>query len=116
MTRDARTQTPFFRLFTVRDPAPLDEVLDLETNTALSLPSSRTGLDVEVLAGSVLVTQSGDPDDHVLVDGQRGRFGPRGVAAMAFAPSRLRIRDGAAAAAVPQSIAWNGATSVSSSR
>ena len=102
------------RLLARREEAA-DEVLELAANTARSFRPGR-GLVVEVLEGSVLVTQSGDPDDHVLGAGDRRHFGGRGVAAMAFAPSRVRITTSAAAEAVPQSIAWNGATSGSSSR
>lgn len=116
MTSDAQTLNFFHRLFAVGNRAHLDEVLELDANAAASLPSSRGGLDVEVLEGVVLVTESGDPDDHVLVDGQRGRFGPRGVAAMAFTPSRVRVRAGAPAPTAPRSLAWNGVTPGSSSR
>lgn len=102
------------RLLPNRDVA-FEGVLDLGANTARSFPRSR-GLLVEVLEGSVLFTQSGDPDDHVLGAGDRARFDGRGVAAMAFTPARLRIRAGAAAETVPQSLPWNGATFGSSSR
>ena len=105
------------RLFPARREHDIDEVLALGANTAASLPACGRGLDVEVLEGSVLLTQSGDRDDHVLESGQRVRFfGPREVAAMAFKPSRVHIRAGAAAGTVTQSHAWNGATYGSSLR
>ncbi len=102
------------RLLSSREEA-VDEVLELSANSARSF-RPRRGLFVEVLEGSVLLTQSGDPDDHVLGAGERRRFGGSGVAAMAFTPSRVRIRTSAAGGAVSQSLAWNGATSGSSSR
>jgi hypothetical protein len=104
------------RLFVARSDQDVDELLELDANTAASLPSCSRGLDIEVLEGSLLVTQSGDPDDHVLGAGDRARFGPRGVAAMAFRPSRVLIRAGTAIETVPQSPPWNGATSGSSLR
>jgi hypothetical protein len=116
--QDAKTLSPFQWLFAIRSrqEQEIDEVLELDSNTAASLPPSLRGLDLEVLEGTLLVTERGDPDDHVLAAGDRRRFGPRGVAAMAFSPSRVRIRAGAEARTVPQSPAWNGATFGSSSR
>jgi hypothetical protein len=66
--------------------------LTLGENMAAALPSNREGITVEVVEGTVLVTQTGDLEDHVLEAGDRAQFDGRGrVVALALTPSRLRV-------------------------
>jgi Protein of unknown function (DUF2917) len=71
-----------------------------EDETRRLMPG-RSGLQVRVEEGLVLVTQAGDPEDHVLGPGEELRLAGAGLAvAWAFRPSRvLVVRDPVAVAA-----------------
>ena len=71
-----------------------------EDETRRLMPG-RSGLTVRVEEGLVLVTQAGDPEDHVLGPGEELRLAGAGLAvAWAFRPSRvLVVRDPVAIAA-----------------
>jgi ferric-dicitrate binding protein FerR (iron transport regulator) len=87
----------------------------LAVNTAFSFVPPRGGAEIAVLEGLVLVTQAGDPADHVLGRGEALRLpGPGRIAAMALSDARVRVRS-LPAAGVAQSPAWNGATCGTSS-
>jgi len=67
-------------------------VRELARDATLRLAPGRRGLVVRVSAGSVLVTQEGDPEDHVLAQGRELRLGERGLAvAWALTPARLEV-------------------------
>ncbi len=71
----------------------------LPANTAFSLPSPRRGTEIAVLDGLVLLTQTGDPADHVLGSGDVLRLGGTGRAvAMALREARVRVQPIPAAA------------------
>ena len=72
---------------------------DLPLDGTVRVRPGRDGLVVRVERGTVLVTQSGDPEDHVLEAGAELRLPPGGlVAAWALAPARLAVADGGARA------------------
>jgi hypothetical protein len=90
-------------------------VRSLSANTAFSLRPARRGTEIAVLHGLVLVTQAGDPADYVLGPGDVLRLRGSGrIAAMALREARVRVRP-SSTATVPQSPAWNGETSGTSS-
>jgi Protein of unknown function (DUF2917) len=67
---------------------------DLATNTTLRVHPGRHGAVLRAERGLVLVTQTGDREDHVLAPGEELRL-PRGglVVALALAAARLAVRD-----------------------
>ena len=69
---------------------------DLVLDATVRIQPRRHGAILRAERGVVLVTQAGDPEDHVLAAGQELRV-PRGglVVAQAFEPSRLLVRDAA---------------------
>ncbi len=72
----------------------------LATDETVRLSPGRSGLTLRVAGGRVLVTQSGDPEDHVLARGQTLRLAGRGrVVAWALEPSVLLVGPEARAAA-----------------
>lgn len=100
-----------WKLFLGRRPPP-ERLLSLAANQAAALGRPGPGLEVSCTAGLLLVTQEGDPADHVLGPGERIRFTGRGVVAlMTFEPAQVRI---AAVTVQPggvtESARWNGAT------
>jgi hypothetical protein len=67
-------------------------VLDLEKDATVRVVPGRDGVTVRAVCGTVLVTQSGDLEDHVLERGMERRFRGRGkVVAWALRPSRLAV-------------------------
>jgi DUF2917 family protein len=71
--------------------ASTDGVRELARDATLRLVPGR-GLVLRVSAGSVLVTQEGDREDHVLAPGRELRLGGRGLAvAWALTPARLEV-------------------------
>jgi hypothetical protein len=64
--------------------------LDLARDATLRLPRCRGGVRVRVEQGTVLVTQAGDPEDHVLVAGATVDL-PEGGLAVAWALSAARV-------------------------
>ena len=70
---------------------------ELAENATLRLPPGRSGVVVRVERGSLLVTQEGDPEDHVLGPGDEVRL-PRGGLAVAWALAATRLVAGEAAA------------------
>jgi DUF2917 family protein len=69
-------------------------VWQLARDATLRLPPARGGILVRAERGTVLVTQAGDPEDHVLGAGEEVRLPPGGLAvAWALTPSVLAVRD-----------------------
>ncbi|MFL5273333.1 MAG: DUF2917 domain-containing protein [Anaeromyxobacteraceae bacterium] len=72
--------------------ASADGVRELARDATLRLVPGRHGLVVRVGAGSVLVTQAGDPEDHVVTPGRELHLAGRGLAvAWALTPARLEV-------------------------
>ncbi len=69
-------------------------VWELARDATVRLPRGRNGIVARVERGTLLVTQAGDPEDHVLGPGDELRL-PRGGLAVAWAltPSVLAVRD-----------------------
>jgi hypothetical protein len=75
---------------------------ELPQDATLRLRPGRGGLAVRCRAGTLLVTQAGDPLDHVLSPGEEVTLGPRGLvvvwalsdAAIAAAGARVSNRSG----------------------
>jgi len=69
-------------------------VWELAQDSTLRLPPGRNGILARVERGTLLVTQAGDPEDHVLGPGDEVWL-PRGGLAVAWAltPSVLAVRD-----------------------
>jgi hypothetical protein len=67
---------------------------DLAMDETLRIPAGRDGVLLRAERGVVLVTQAGDPEDHVLTPGEELRL-PRGglIVAQAFAAARLVVRE-----------------------
>lgn len=62
----------------------------LRQNGTLPLRPRGRGLSVGCLAGTLVVTQEGDPQDHVLGPGEAFRAAPRGlVVAWALSPGTV---------------------------
>ena len=72
----------------------------LGRDETLRLNPGRHGIVARAQCGTVVVTQAGDPEDHVLLPGEEIRI-PRGgvVVAWALTPSVLAVRDPVAAPA-----------------
>jgi Protein of unknown function (DUF2917) len=65
---------------------------DLATDRTLRLVPPRRGMVLTVASGSVLVTQEGDPEDHVLGAGEQVWLARRRVVvAWALAASRVAV-------------------------
>jgi hypothetical protein len=70
----------------------IPEVLDLRNDDTLRLPQG-VAATVRVERGTVLVTQAGDPEDHVLEPGAELHLPAGGVAvAWALADARIAVR------------------------
>jgi hypothetical protein len=69
-------------------------VWDLAQDATMRLPRGRSGVVARAERGTLVVTQAGDPEDHVLRPGEEVRL-PRGGLAVAWAltPSVLAVRD-----------------------
>jgi hypothetical protein len=67
---------------------------ELAKDATLRLPRGRNGVVVRAERGEVVVTQAGDPDDHVVACGE-ALWLPRGGLAVAWAlsPARLVVED-----------------------
>ncbi len=75
---------------------------DLPKDGTMRLRPGREGVVLRAEGGVVLVTQEGDPEDHVLEGGGELRLRGGGlVAAWALAAARVVAHDGAAPAALP---------------
>jgi hypothetical protein len=71
-------------------------VFELGRNAARALPASRNGIRVQVRRGALVVTQAGDPEDHIVRAGEALALPPGGlVVAWALAPSAFAVRDAA---------------------
>lgn len=69
----------------------------LAPDEVLRLPRRRAGVLVRVLAGRVVVSREGDPEDHVLEAGAEGWFPGKGLSlAWALEASRIELRARAA--------------------
>jgi len=68
------------------------ETRDLLENTALRVEPGRHGVALRLERGLVMVTQAGDPIDHVLMRGEAVQL-PRGglVVTLALEPARLTV-------------------------
>jgi hypothetical protein len=76
------------------------KVWELAKDATVRLPHWRKGLVARVERGTLVVTQAGDPEDHVLAAGDEVRLPPGGLAvAWALTPSLLTVCDGARAEA-----------------
>jgi hypothetical protein len=72
------------------------QVWELGKDATVRLPRWRKGLVARVERGTLIVTQAGDPEDHVLAAGDEVRLPPGGLAvAWALTPSLLAVRDAA---------------------
>jgi len=70
-------------------------VCQLGRDETLRLPLGRRGLVAHVERGTLVVTQTGDPEDHVLVAGDEVKLAPHGLAvAWALTPAVLVLSDG----------------------
>jgi len=69
-------------------------VWELAKDATARLPRGKGGIVVRAERGTLVVTQAGDPEDHVLRPGEEVRL-PRGGLAVAWAltPSVLAVRD-----------------------
>ena len=66
----------------------------LAENATVRLPQGRSGAVVHVDRGTVLVTQEGDLEDHVLEEGDELRVvGRRLAVAWAFTNARISVRE-----------------------
>jgi hypothetical protein len=69
----------------------------LAPDEVVRLPRLRAGIVVRVLAGLVVVSREGDPEDHVLEAGGEAWFPGKGLSlAWALEASRIELRAGAA--------------------
>ena len=69
-----------------------DGTLELEADATVRVRPGRRGVSLTALCGTILVTQAGDVEDHVLERGMEHRFrGPGLVVAWALQPSRLGV-------------------------
>ncbi len=74
------------------NPSSADSVCDLDENEVMALPHGRAGSVVRVHGGTVLVTQEGDREDHVLEPGDELRLRRRGRAvAWAFTDATISL-------------------------
>ncbi len=73
---------------------PLPGRRELAKDATLRLPRGRNGVVVRAEGGSLVVTQEGDPEDHVLGPGEEVHL-PRGGLAVAWAlsPVAVLVRD-----------------------
>jgi hypothetical protein len=70
-----------------------EQVVELKRDATLALPRGASGVRVQVRSGTVLVTQAGDPEDHVLRTGEVLTLPPGGlVVAWALTPSTVSLR------------------------
>ena len=70
----------------------VDGTLELQADATARVQPGRHGVTLRALCGTILVTQSGDLEDHVLERGMEHRFrGPGLVVAWALQPSRLGV-------------------------
>lgn len=84
------------------DAATLTWTRELPEDATLRLPPGKNGVIVRVVRGSVLVTQQGDPEDHVLGPGEELRLAHTGLAvAWALSAAALVVREGGAAGRRP---------------
>ncbi len=66
----------------------------LERDETIRLPNGKHGLVARVERGTLVVTQTGDPEDHVLAEGDEVRLAAHGLAvAWALAPAVLVLED-----------------------
>ena len=78
---------------TMSSPTGREQVVELKRDATLALPRGASGARVQVLRGAVLVTQAGDPEDHVLRTGEVLTLPPGGlVVAWALEPSTVAVR------------------------
>jgi len=69
-------------------------ILDLSRCQAWSAVVGRAGILVRVGSGQVWITREGDPEDHILGEGQALESGRRGrLAVLALSPARLEIAE-----------------------
>ncbi len=72
---------------------------ELDKDQTVRLTPGRGGVVLRAERGCLLVTQEGDPEDHVLGPGDELRMSGRGLAvAWALSPSSLAVADGASSA------------------
>jgi hypothetical protein len=72
---------------------PADEAWVLPENAVMPLPRGRSAKVVRVESGTVMITQEGDLEDHVLVSGDEIRLHAHGLAvAWAFTKAALSVR------------------------
>ena len=72
--------------------APRRELTRLARNATLRLDPGRSGLVLRSLGGTVLATQSGDPEDHVVEAGGAVRLAGRGrVVIWALEPASVAV-------------------------
>jgi hypothetical protein len=70
----------------------VDGTLELEADATVRVIPGRVGVTLRALCGTVLVTQGGHLEDHVLERGMEHQFrGPGLVVAWALRPSRLGV-------------------------
>jgi hypothetical protein len=85
-----------FRSQDDEDVASSGEAWELPHDATLKVEPSRGGLCVRALSGTLLVTQSGDPNDHVLTRGEVFRPARRGVVVVwALSAGAVRLSEGA---------------------
>jgi hypothetical protein len=73
----------------------LSTVWNAERDETRRLPPGPDGITVRVEEGLLLVTQAGDPEDHVLGPGQELRLEGQGLGvAWALEPSRAQVARG----------------------
>ena len=78
---------------------------DLPANGTLPVEPGRQGLVLCAESGVVMVTQTGDPEDHVLNAGDMLRLPRKGlVVALALAPARLTVKEVPSAACSARSM------------
>lgn len=76
--------------------AVLGRMWMLAENATMRLPGGRFAVVVRAERGMVLVTQEGDPEDHVLEPGDEIVLGVRGLAvAWALTEAAISVRHGA---------------------
>jgi hypothetical protein len=71
-------------------------ILELERNAARALPTGRNGVRVRVRRGVLMVTQAGDPEDHIVRAGEELALPPGGlVVAWSLASAVFAVREAA---------------------
>ena len=69
-------------------------MLELSLSQAWSTVVGRAGVVVRVRSGTVWLTREGDPEDHLLGEGQALESGRRGrLAVLALTPARLELAE-----------------------